>query len=96
MLLEGDHMLLDMGIHQLQLTVAGEIDALSRSERLTLWLGHCGYIDDYVSDHNPDISFGLSDDSYTVEEIVESIARELQSEMVWDWEKKLSEMESDD
>lgn len=95
MLLEGDHMLLEIGIHQLQLAVAGEIEALSRSERLALWLVHCGYIGDYVSDHNPDNSFDLSDDSYTVEDIVESIARDLQREMVRDWENKLSEMEDD-
>lgn len=94
MLLEGDHMLLEIGIHQLQLTVAGEIEALSRSERLALWLGYCGYIGDYVSDNNPDNSFDLSDDSFTVEEIVESITRELRREMVWDWENKLVEIEN--
>lgn len=95
MLLDSEHMLLEVGIHQLQLTVAGEIEALSRSERLAIWLGHCGYIGDYVSDNSPDESFDLSDDSFTLEEIVESIARDLQREMVWDWEKKLSEMEDE-
>ncbi|MDD5462868.1 MAG: hypothetical protein PHG00_14770 [Methylococcales bacterium] len=94
MVLDGTHLLLDMGIHQLQLTVACEIEALSRSDKLALWFSNCGYIEDYVSDNKPDDSFELSEDSYTFEEIVESIARNLQNDMVWDWEKRLSEIEN--
>jgi hypothetical protein len=96
MLLEGTHLLLDVGIQQLQFVVAGEIEALSRPERLALWFSYCEYLDDYVSDHKPDDTFDLPEDSYAFEEIVESIARDLQNEMVLDWEKKLSEIESNE
>ena len=94
MLLDGTHLLLETGIHQLRMTISSEIAKLRRQDRLALWLDHCEYIADFVSDHTPDDTFDLMQDSYALEEIVESITSDLQTAMVWDWENQLSERDN--
>lgn len=91
MLFDDTHLLLETGIHQLQLSIAQAIKTLTRAERLALWCRYCEYIDDLELDS----SFDLLDDRDTFDEIVETLASNLQNDMVWDWEKKLSEMEND-
>jgi hypothetical protein len=91
MLFDGTHLLLDMGIHQLQLAIASSIKTLTRAERLAIWCRYC----EYIVDLDLEPSFDLLDDHDTFDEIVETLARNLQNDMVWDWENKLSEMEND-
>ena len=93
MLFDGSHLLLDMGIQQLEFTVSNAIKKLSRAERLALWCKYGESITDFVHDAEPDESFDLPKDSDSYNGIVEAIAHSLQRNMMDDWEKKLREME---
>jgi hypothetical protein len=95
MLFDGSHLLLEVGIRQLQYAVLRTIGALSYPEQLSLWFYYCENPNECLDGRELGDSFDVLTDTDTFDPLIKSISESLQSSMRRDWENKLSEMESD-
>lgn len=94
MLFDGSHLLLEMGIQQLQYVVLRSIGALSYPEQLALWFHHCENPNECLGGRELGDTFDVLTDTDTFDPLIESISESLQNSMRRDWENKLREMES--
>lgn len=94
MLYDGSHLLLNVGIEQLQSAVYSEIWGLSQAEKLALWFGHCEELEESLDGHTLDDDFNVLQDTDTFDRLRESICDDLKYAMQRDWEKRLREIEN--
>lgn len=94
MLYDSSHVLLNVGIEQLQGAIYSEIRALSDAEKLALWFGHCEELGEWLEGRTLEDDFNVLQDTDTFDRLRESLFDDLKYAMQRDWEKKLHEIEN--
>lgn len=90
----GDHMLLQTGIDQLNSSIYSALSALTESDKLALWFYYSESIYECLDGRTPEEGFNVLHDTDTFDPLLESIASNLQSQMQDDWEKMQVELVS--